>query len=305
MNILFSSDDNYVPYLGAAMYSLLFHNRQTECVKIYVVDNHISEENRKKLKIVAASFCNAELHFLSFDNWAPLLQLKMAWPISMSAYARLFAAEMLPQDMDRVLYMDCDMIVNADLSELWHYDLQGNCLGAVQDQVTSSIKRAVGVDPEISYFNSGLLLIDLNLWRQKRCGELCLHFIEQHEGRVIHHDQGVLNGVFVSQWTRLPLKYNVMTIHYFFNQYKMRKYFKDLAPFYEDEVIEIAKNTPSILHFTPSFTSHPWEKGCKHPMRKYYFDYALKTPWNVYPLKNDGHPFYVKIINWRYRTLWF
>lgn len=303
MNVLFSSDDNYAPHLGVAIFSLLDNNRRLSIIRIYVVDNHIMPENIERLLSIVHTFDNAVLKFLSFDKWANSLKLKMAWPISISAYARLFAAEMLPVDLDRVLYLDCDMVVTTDLEDLWKTDLQGNCLGAVQDQVFPHIKTAIGLSESSSYFNSGLLLIDLNSWRQNRLGEKCLEFISRYHGEVIHHDQGVLNGVLSAQWTRLPLRYNVMTIHYFFSQKQMKKYFKDSSIFYTGSEIQSAIDEPVILHYTPSFTTHPWEKNCKHPLRNIYISYKQQTPWRDIPLAQYSTPWYLKIINWRYINL--
>lgn len=303
MNILFSSDDNYAQHLGVAMFSLLKNNQQSETIRVFVVNNHISEENIQKLHTIANSFSNCRLSFLSFEDWKPLLQLKMAWPISISAYARLFVAEMLPLELDRILYLDCDMVVLSDLSDLWNFDLQGNCLGAVQDQVFPRIKTAVGLDSIIPYFNSGLLLIDLHQWRHLKIGAKCIQFINQHEGKVIHHDQGVLNGVLSNQWICLPLRYNVMTIHYFFSQKRIVRYFKDYCRFYNSDEIEMAKENPSIIHFTPSFTPHPWEKGCKHPKCSIYLESLEETPWKNENLSQSSSPWYIKLLNWWYRNI--
>lgn len=305
MNILFSSDDNYAQHLGVAIYSLLDKNRKIDIIRIFVVNNRISEDNICRLNNTVTRFKNAELLFLSFGDWEPLLSLRMEWPISVSAYARLFAADMLPQSIDRVLYFDCDMVINDDLTDLWHFDLSDCCIGAVQDQVPSHVKTAVGVDANAPYFNSGLLLIDLKKWRQEHYGEKCLHLIEQFNGNVIHHDQGVLNGVFFHHWKRLPLKYNVMTIHYFFSQRKIRKYYCDCSPFYSETEINLSVSSPVVLHYTPSFTSHPWECGCNHPLKDLYSNILKETPWAGFLSQKSKYRWYQKLINWRFRTLPF
>lgn len=303
MNILFSSDDNYARHLGVAVFSLMIHNQKAKKLNFFVVDNQISEDNLSKLKQVVEEFSNSTLTFIPFESYARELELDMPWPISMSAYARLFAAEVLAQDIDRVLYMDCDMVVCRDLSNLWNTDLQGKCLAAVQDQVFPFVKSSVGLSFDTPYFNSGLLLIDLNKWRSLNIRKKCLLFIKQKHGKVIHHDQGVLNGVLQSEWIRLPLAYNVMTIHFFFSQRKTRKYFNDHAPFYDEAEILAAKSNPAILHFTPSFTTHPWERNCQHFYRNLYREIQFQTPWAEFPIEKSSQPWYVKLVNWRYRVL--
>lgn len=155
------------------------------------------------------------------------------------------------------------------------------------------------------YFNAGLLLIDLDKWRKINAEQGCLTFIAQHQGRVTHHDQGVLNGLFHQDVSILPLKYNVMTIHYIMSRAKILKYFGEESPFYSEEEIAQAKTHPVVLHYTPSFTSRPWVKTCRHPLKSLYWDAVGKTPWaGAQPIR-DTSKWYVRLIDWRYRMLPF
>lgn len=303
MDFLFSSNDNYARHLGVALYSLLANNANNQLIRCFIVDNDISSDNLLKLQQIVSSFTNAEVLFVPFDKWSNNLHLDMPWPISISCYARLFVGDILPKDSNRVIYLDCDMLVNGDLSELWNIDLGDSIVGAVQDQVPASVKNAVGLDAFDRYFNSGMLIIDLKKWREMNIGEKCLKFIDLHHGNVIHHDQGVLNGILQKLWYRLPLKYNVMTIHYIISIDGIQKYFRDKSSFYEENEIVEAKRSPIILHFTPSFTTHPWEQNCKHPLSFLYMETLNKTPWSGFPLVKDKNPWYVKLLNWYYRNI--
>ena len=248
MNILFSSDDNYARHLGVAIYSLLTNNTNVAKLRIFVVGNYISAENINKLQQMTATFNNVELIFVPFNKWSDNLRLNMSWPISLSSYARLFVGEILPSDVDRVLYMDCDMLVLGDISELWNTNLNDNIIGAVQDQVSRKSKIAIGLDLSDDYFNAGLLLIDLKKWRDENMGEKCIQFIDEHQGRVIHHDQGVLNGLLKHRWLRLPLKFNVMTIHYILSYKKIKSFFKEKSSkFSEPSKLELKKDKPKSL----------------------------------------------------------
>ena len=302
MNILFSSDDNYARHMGVAIYSLLSHNTKVSKIRLFIVDNNISSENISKISQVISTFDNAELTFIPFEKWAENLHINMAWPISLSSYARLFVGEMLPGDIERLLYLDSDMLVCEDLSNLWNTELGDKMIGAIQDQVNGNAKTSIGLNLSDDYFNAGLLLFNLKKWRNEGMGEKCLNFIASYGGQVIHHDQGTLNGLLKDLWLRLPLKYNVMTIHYIMSQSKIKRYFRDKSSFYDLEEIEDAKLRPSILHFTPSFTSHPWELNCKHPKRDLYKCTQNETPWANYPLEDAKSPWYVKLINCYYRN---
>ena len=303
MNILFSSDDNYARHMGVAIYSILLHNADVEMIRFFVIDNRISQPNIEKLKSVVHGFKNADISFFPFDKYENQLHLNLTWPISLSSYARLFIGEVLPEEIDRVIYMDCDIVVDGSLKELWDEDLKDNCLGAIQDIVPYKTKTAVGLLPNQPYFNAGVLLIDMTRWRKRFIGKQCLSFIESHEGRISHHDQGVLNGILCEQCKRLTLKYNVMTIHFILPQYKITRLFKDEAVFYDAVEIEEAVNNPFILHFTPSLTNRPWERNCCHPLRYKYCQLLLNTPWGKMPLVKSNNPWYVHLFNLRFRFL--
>lgn len=303
LRVLFSSDDNYAQHLGAAIYSLAAHNSEFEEIQIYVIDNEISDENKEKLESVSSQFPNSQIIWLPFAAWRAKLNLNMAWNISLSSYARLFLAEILPKDVDRILYMDCDMIVCDSLMPLWNAQLQGKILGAVQDDISDSTKSAVGLLPHDPYFNAGLLLVNLVEWRSQDIGAECLNFISKHGGKVIHHDQGVLNGVLKDKWYRLPAECNLMTIHYLFNLDQIQRFYGDHAVFYTAEELKHAKQNPVILHYTPSFTSRPWVRGCAHPHTRKYWDALRYTPWRDAKPEKDRSKWYVKLINWRYRNL--
>ncbi len=304
MHIVYSSDDNYAQHMGASIYSLLSHNSDLGIV-IHVIDNGITPDSKEKLQKIINQFPYAQLHWIDFSQWSEKLTLNMQWPISLSSYGRLFVGSMLPQNVSRCLYLDCDMIICDCIDTLWNWDMCGCTVAAVQDTVSRETKESIGARCEEKYFNSGLLLIDLHKWRSTSAEQACLDFIAQHHGRVTHHDQGVLNGLFKKNVCILPLKYNVMTIHYIMDCPHILKYFKEESPFYGEEEITQAKAHPVVLHYTPSFTSRPWVRTCRHPLKKLYWDAVEKTPWaGAQPIK-DTSKWYVRLIDWRYRNLPF
>ena len=303
LNVVFSSDDNYAPHLGAAIYSLIYCNSDFEHIKVFIIDNEIREENRRKLSAIVDKTPNTEIIWIPFEKYREKLKLNLMWNISLSSYARLFIAEMVPESVKRIIYLDCDMIVCQSLKELWDTDLNGKIIGAVQDTVGSRAKEQLNLSLNERYFNSGMLLVDLDAWRKHNIGTKCLHFLEIYNGQVHHHDQGVLNGVLCNEKYILPMRYNTITIHYFFNMRQIRKFYNETADFYSAKEIEKAKNNPVIIHFTPSFTSRPWVKGCRHPLKKRYWDAVDHTPWKgMEPLKNQ-EKWYARLMDWRYRVL--
>lgn len=287
--------------MGVAIISILQHNRDVERIRFYVINNQITPSNLEKLEMVVNEYDNAEISFIPFEYIEKHLHLSLSWPISLSSYARLFVGEVIPIEVKRIFYLDCDVVVNGPLSDLWNTNLYGKCIGAVQDTIPSRTKASVGLSSKQLYFNAGVLLIDLKQWREDNIGKKCLNFIESYNGCVTHHDQGVLNGVLNGQWKNLPLKYNVMTVHYMLSQSNILRYYKDEAPFYDVLEINEAINNPIIIHYTPSFTNRPWEENCHHPLRECYSRILAISPWSDSPLMRDKTPWYVRLINWRYR----
>lgn len=132
MHIVYSSDDNYAQHMGASIYSLLSHNAGSAIV-IYVIDNGISSDSKGKLQQIINQFPLSRLQWIDFSKWSEKLTLNMQWPISLSSYGRLFIGSMLPADVSRCLYLDCDMIICDCIDELWNWDMRGCTIAAVQD----------------------------------------------------------------------------------------------------------------------------------------------------------------------------
>lgn len=305
LRVIYSSDDNYARHLGASVYSLLENNGSFEKTEVYVIENNISAENKQKLEAIVGGFENAGIRFISFEKWRNSLKLDMTWNISVSSYARLFVADMLDEDIERILYLDCDMIIASSLKELWKTDLSGLVAGVVQDAVPDSVKTAVGLSAEDKYFNAGMLLIDLEKWRSENIQEKITAFLDEKKGRVVHHDQGVLNGVLKGRVKFVPLRYNLMTIHYILDRKHINKYFENHAGFYGEDEIASAKKEPAILHYTPSFTCRPWVKGCKHPLKGLYWQALSKTPWKGEPEEKDTAKLKARLVDFRYRNFPF
>ena len=98
MNVAFSSDDNYAQHMGVAIYSLLKNNRDFHLINIYIIDNLITEHNKKKITELVGKFGNAKIIWVDFETWKSRLNLNMKnWKISISAYARLFLGSILDE----------------------------------------------------------------------------------------------------------------------------------------------------------------------------------------------------------------
>ena len=303
LNIIYSSDDNYCIYMGVSILSVLENNKNFNSINVYIIDNNINDVNKSKLKELVELY-QRNILFIDFEKYKKYLNLNMQWQISISSYARLFVASMLPENVDKVLYFDCDTLIDDSLNELWNQDINDFYVAGVCDTVPSNTKQAIGLKNTDFYINAGMLLINLKKWRKDNLEKELLNFIDKHNGNVIHHDQGVINGVIKNKKI-LPLKYNLMTSYLMMSRDDIINFYKVEDSFYSQEQIDEAIKNPVYIHYTPGFTTRPWVKGCKHPYVDLYWKYLKLTPWKDFkPIKNN-EKFHVKMVNWIYLNLPF
>ena len=132
MNVVYSSDDNYVQHAVTSIVSLAQNNKNFKTINIYLIENNISIEKRNQVGNLIEKYEQLSLEWINFSKWLKRLKLNMQWDISISAYARLFISEMLDKNIDKILYLDCDIIVNQSVYDLWNMDIKEYYIGAVQ-----------------------------------------------------------------------------------------------------------------------------------------------------------------------------
>lgn len=134
LHVVYASDDNLAEILGVSLTSLYENNKAMEQITVYVLDSGIRDENRKKLESLSERYHWKELQWIEAKDITKELGMEVAIDRgSLSKYARLFISSLLPDDLKRVLYLDCDIIVKEPLHELWNLDLHGKTVGALKD----------------------------------------------------------------------------------------------------------------------------------------------------------------------------
>ena len=302
--VVYSTDDNYAPYAGTSIVSLAKNNLCSEFV-VFIIAYHLSDANKEQLLVIENLCNNIKIEFVDFERYSKLLKLNMPWEISISSYARLFLAEILPTYIDTVLYLDCDTVVVNTLDDLFNIDIKDVYVAGVEDTVSVDTKNAVGISDNHLYVNAGVLLVNLKMWRQKSLTSQFLKFIAQHNGCVIHHDQGVINGVCAQFLEVLPVKYNVTTMLYMLSYKNMTKFagLNEYA-YSESEIVDGCMH-PTIIHYTPCFTVRPWVKGCCHPQKHEYDNYYRQSPWKNCETNQNTERWYRRFYGWTYRNLPF
>ena len=273
IDILLSTDNHYVMPTGVLMESIGINSPGEVCYHI-LVNESFSEESRKALIAEAGKFGSQCFFYVIGEEVTkdlPFGQENMPKHVSLATYYRLFIAKVLPESLHRVLYLDGDMIVRKSLLPLWNEDLTGYALGAVHDMDEPGNSQRMQFCGLHDYFNAGMLLVNLDYWREHDCTEQFLNFIRQHGDKILFHDQDVLNGVLFDKVKCLPLTYNFQNGFILAPQHK--RY--DVAR-YQSE-IDACKTDPAIIHYT--VYNKPWNVACFHPYRDLWREYQKQTVW--------------------------
>lgn len=280
MNVLYASDNNYAEIMGISILSLLENNGDIEDIRLYIINDDISEENCIKIESIFTKYNRPYPIWKKVKGINKALQVEVYEDrFSQTQFARLFLEEIVDDKDERILYLDCDTIVHDSLKELWNMSLEGKVGAVLADAFSPLYRGNIGLKKDDLMFNSGVMLIDMVKWRQECVGHQLRAFVRAHKGMVQQGDQGVLNAVLSRKMCVFSPRYNFLTNYSAFTYEDMMMYRKPIN-IYTKEEIEKAKEKPCIIHYTSSFmVARPWESGTEHPYRDVWNDYKSRSPW--------------------------
>lgn len=276
MNIVYSASDSYAPLAGISLTSLLENNRQVPQIQIFILDNQIGEENKKKLQSTAEAF-HREIHFV------PLTALNVSFDMkrwNVSTFGRLFEASSLPQ-VDKVLHIDCDTIVEGSLAQLWETDLENRVLAAAPDCVSDAYKTNIGMAPDGLYIQAGVILLNLKRIRQLALEEAFAAYLETYGESLAFVDQEIINACVPEKEKReLPLRYNSYTLLHLLSYQQVRR-FKYVKHMVSQENYQDARENPVICHFTWCALegTRPWVAGDHHAKKERFLYWQSRSQW--------------------------
>lgn len=250
MNILITLDENYFPRLRVLLTSLKM-NDPGEHFDIYLLYSGLSERMLRAVErwCRAASY---EFHPIRMDgDLFENAPVSSRYPTEM--YYRLLASRLLPQELNRIIYLDPDILVINPLRPLWETNMSGWLFGAAahtgKTELANDVNRLrLGVEHD--YYNSGVLLMDLELGREEIIPEEIFRYVEEHRMELLLPDQDLLNAMFGERIFPLDdAVWNYDARNY--NNYVMRSSGKY-------NVKWVMENT-AILHFCGK--AKPWKPG--------------------------------------------
>lgn len=275
MHIVFGLDDNYVMPTGVAMTSVCVNN-ETEDIMFHLISTGLKEHNKRSLQKIADKYSKKIRYYEVDDNM--LSSCPMGLPgqcsyVSIATYLKLFIVNVLPSDIEKVLYLDGDLVVRNSLSKLWNVDISNCALAGVRDAISDDIRlyNRLQYDISFGYINTGVLLLNLKYWRENCILKKCLEYMFKYPDRLVFKEQDVLNSALKHEKIFLPLRYNV---HADFFSKESKIYFR--RDFWKE--LKEAIKDPVILHYVTY--PKPWLKECDLPYRAEWLKYIELTEWN-------------------------
>lgn len=277
MNIVYVANEAYAGILAVSLYSLYKNHRTVRNLDVYLVQTGISKQSRNILCNLADAF-DRELHIVDFEHIEEVLGngfVKRKFDISVMA--RLFVDVLLGEDIKRVLYLDCDTLILKSLSRFFAMDLKDKLMAAAMEPtINTQIKIDIGIPANAAYFNSGVLLIDLDKYRKLRIRDRILNYYESIKMTSTFSDQDAINGAMLGQIMPISPGYN------FFSNYRYWKYEElvKLSRVYSiipKKSFDKAKMCPHIIHFAGD--DRPWYKFSLNYYKPLYIEYKKESPY--------------------------
>lgn len=290
--VVFAADDAFALPLAVSVASVVRSADLDDELEVHILAHGIDAASRSLVERAAAREPVITLHWHAIDD-AQFAELPTGH-LASAAYFRLLIPDLL--DEPRAIYLDSDVVVRRSLRPLMERDLRGCAVAAARNLTVPFLASRQGVagwreldlPPSAAYFNSGVLVMDLERWRSDRITERALDYAERFEDGVSFADQDALNAVLVERWDELEPAWNQMPL-----------IFDDWSGVFallpEDDVEE-AREDPAVVHFAGS--DKPWLVGCARPWADAWVEIArrLDPGWTPQPRRTRREE-----LRWRVR----
>lgn len=283
ITLVAATDEAYALPLAVMIRSALENLAKGWHVDLFVLTDNVTESTKAKIK---ASWAEFSIN----TTWIHPDVTDVESAVSRAGYAgvpatyfRLMIGALLPQEVHRAIYLDCDMIVNDDISLLWDMPFDDAIILAVPDAYRRKFhtKRLAEVNlsplpafaPDDDYFNAGVLVIDLPAWRNFMVGERAIEVAKKHKADLASRDQDALNIVLRSRWARLHPTWN-------FHELPQNLSAWQSEGRRADDLMALFR-APKIVHFATG--DKPWKAVCFHSTHQPVFlDVLTRTQFSDY-----------------------
>ncbi|WP_170924757.1 glycosyltransferase family 8 protein [Candidatus Enterococcus clewellii] len=266
--VVSASDEHYAPFLCVMITSILENTSPNTEIDFYILDDQISRKSKNYLRQTVNIHSNqATIEFIPVNSQL-YEDFLVSDHITTTAYFRISLPSLLKEySYKKILYIDADTLVLDDIRELYDSPLHNKVIGAVIDPGQTKALDRLGIHSTDYYFNSGVMVVDLEKWREQNITEKTLNFLTEHGDRILYHDQDALNAVLYEQWAPLHPKWNMQTSLIFERHPAPTNEYEQL---YKDGIA-----APSIIHFTGH--DKPWNTLKGHPYQQLYMEKLAET----------------------------
>lgn len=275
MNLLLTLDENYLLPCKVMLDSFFASNPNESYVTVYLLHSAIPAEKLEELSDFCTGF-GAKLVPIAVDAaFFENAPTSKRYPKEM--YYRLLSPLILPRELERVLYLDPDMLIINPLRPLWELNLYGKTFAAASHTGLTEMANEINnvrLDTAHEYFNSGVMLIDLNAARKLVTAEDVFACVSEHEKELILPDQDVFNILYGSQ---------TMPVDDVLWNYDVRNYSKYLIRSTGRHDLNWVMQNTAVLHFCGK--NKPWHEDYKNPFGMLYLHYMNLTMRKLYEKK--------------------
>lgn len=278
LHVAFVTDRSYLPWCATAVLSCLESHPDGNLTVHVVHDGSVGAADADGLRQLSPAG-DVQVHAVDAGLVDDLPEVDRFGRI---VWLRFVLDQVVPETASRVLYLDADTLVVDDLSELETFDLQGNDLGAVPNVMAPADEerlRSLGLAAAESFFNSGVLLFDLEALRARPLLPVAREVLARFGDQIRWPDQDVLNVVYADAWTPLDPRYNVMNSFYDWEGATERVLGTSQR--------RSALAAPAVLHFEGPTACKPWHVLSSHPFRDRYREVLSRTAWSDVSLDGD------------------
>lgn len=276
------------------MTSLFENNKSLSEITVYIFGLNLSDFSKSRLKDTAEKY-GRKIYFQDMGLIDALLENSNAcqYTGSYTPYYRLFFDESLPLKDGNVLYLDSDTVIVDSLDDLESYCFGDDKACAMTlAQIDKTICERVGLPEGYDYFNSGVLLLNLNNWKKLKCRERVLHDIEHCMAETLWADQDILARAIQDNIAILPARFNIMPFReeYETGNNKSKDQIDYFTRGYSDEESDYGDENPAILHYTYFLTKGLWRKNENNRFMNAFCKYKEMSLWHDFEYAEQKLP---------------
>lgn len=279
INVAYSCSDSYC-WLACTSIISLFENNKDSDFTLFLLSNEISDVNLENIRLICKKY-NANLNVFDIkDIGKSLGKIKINKRWDLATFGRLFEANLFSDNIERVLHIDCDTIINGNITELYNSNIDDFAVAGVKDCLSKHYFSNIGISCDNYLFNAGILLFNLKYIRENYIVDRFIKKIEISE-RLFYLDQDILNCCLTKNEKKvLSLKYNFYSIASYCNYDELILIRKPFDYYKREDLIE-AKSNPIIIHFTSCNLDigRPWNKNNNHQYRNLFLKYLEMSPY--------------------------